>query len=202
MQRAEKKRKKHEERLRRLENKKGLDNLSGTTNPDDNDDIDVVGDDMEDSESRHGDDEDSGSEHEDDEKPILRSPFSIDSLLEAPKVPRGRRPNSKYPRVQASKSMHPLSLGGMVPLFPITQPVGFQVERIPTPPVRSSVAEVNAPLTPSRSPSSTAAADCKRVIVVSPIEKFDQNRNSSIDQSPTSFESHVTDDEPLKLTIN
>lgn len=62
-----------------------------------------------------------------------KSPFSIDCLLEAPKVPRGRRPNSKYPRVQASKSMSPFSLG-MMPLFPITQPVGFQVERLPTPP--------------------------------------------------------------------
>ncbi len=61
-------------------------------------------------------------------KPILKSAFSIASLLEAPKVPRGRRPNSKYPRVQASKSMNPLSLG-MYPLFPITQPVGFQVEQ-------------------------------------------------------------------------
>ncbi len=70
-------------------------------------------------------------------KPALRSPFSIDSLLETPKVPRGRRPNSKYPRVQASKSMNPLSLG-IMPLFPITQPVGFQVERLPTPPVISS----------------------------------------------------------------
>ena len=60
------------------------------------------------------------------------SPFSIACLLQADKVPRGRRPNSKYPRVQASKSMHPLSLG-MLPLFPITQPVGFQVERLSTP---------------------------------------------------------------------
>ena len=63
---------------------------------------------------------------------LLKSAFSIDSLLETPKVPRGRRPNSKYPRVQASKSMNPLSLG-MYPLYPITQPVGFQVERPPTP---------------------------------------------------------------------
>lgn len=57
-----------------------------------------------------------------------RSPFSIDSLLEQEKVPRGRRPNSKYPRVQASKSMHPLALQGMLPLFPHTQPMGFQVQ--------------------------------------------------------------------------
>lgn len=59
-----------------------------------------------------------------------RCPFSIDSLLETTKVPRGRRPNSKYPRVQASKSVNPLALG-MVPLYPITQPVGFVVEQRP-----------------------------------------------------------------------
>ena len=61
-----------------------------------------------------------------------KSAFSIDSLLQAPKVPRGRRPNSKYPRVQASKSMNPLSLG-MLPLYPPTQPVGFQVQSMPSP---------------------------------------------------------------------
>lgn len=58
-----------------------------------------------------------------------QSAFSIDSLLAAPKVPRGRRPNSKYPRVQACKSMNPLSMG-MMPLFPVTQPVGFVVEQV------------------------------------------------------------------------
>jgi len=42
--------------------------------------------------------ESSTSDHDADRK----FSFSIDSLLEAPKVPRGRRPNSKYPRVQAS----------------------------------------------------------------------------------------------------
>ncbi|XP_064631812.1 homeobox protein unc-4 homolog [Lineus longissimus] len=63
----------------------------------------------------------------------LKSTYSIASILEAPKVPRGRRPNSKYPRVQASKSMNPLSFG-MVPLYPITQPVGFMVEQAPSPP--------------------------------------------------------------------
>ncbi|XP_074648957.1 uncharacterized protein LOC141904276 [Tubulanus polymorphus] len=63
---------------------------------------------------------------------LLKSSFSIESLLEAPKVPRGRRPNSKYPRVQASKSMNPLSFG-MVPLYPVTQPVGFIVEQVPSP---------------------------------------------------------------------
>ena len=56
-------------------------------------------------------------------------PFSIERILETPKVPRGRRPNSKYPRVQASKSRHPLYMG-MFPCYPITQPVGFQVQRM------------------------------------------------------------------------
>ena len=78
-------------------------------------------------------------------KPVLlKSAFSIDSLLETPKVPRGRRPNSKYPRVQASKSMNPLSLG-MYPLYPITQPVGFQVERPPTPSSTSCTIEEPSP---------------------------------------------------------
>ncbi|KAK6024881.1 hypothetical protein OSTOST_09239 [Ostertagia ostertagi] len=46
--------------------------------------------------------------------------FSIDSLLAASRVPRGRRPNAKYPRVQACKNLSPF----MLPLFPITQPAG------------------------------------------------------------------------------
>jgi hypothetical protein len=61
------------------------------------------------------------------------NPFSIDSLLVADKVPRGRRPNSKYPRVQASKSLHLLS-PNLLSVFAITQPVGFQVESLPTDP--------------------------------------------------------------------
>ncbi|ESO87202.1 hypothetical protein LOTGIDRAFT_67517, partial [Lottia gigantea] len=52
-----------------------------------------------------------------------KSPYSIASLLEKSKVPRGRRPNSKYPRVQACKSLGPIGIG-MMPLFPITQPIG------------------------------------------------------------------------------
>ena len=55
-----------------------------------------------------------------------RSSFSIDSILETPKVPRGRRPNSKYPRVQASKTMTKLN----IPFYAVTQPVGFEVERM------------------------------------------------------------------------
>jgi hypothetical protein len=81
----------------------------------------------------HEDSQNSSSDDQHERCPVIKTPFSIASLLEAPKVPRGRRPNSKYPRVQASKSMNPLALG-MVPLFPITQPVGFQVERLATPP--------------------------------------------------------------------
>ncbi|WKX93419.1 hypothetical protein Q1695_011020 [Nippostrongylus brasiliensis] len=46
--------------------------------------------------------------------------FSIDNLLAASRVPRGRRPNAKYPRVQACKNLSPF----MLPLFPITQPAG------------------------------------------------------------------------------
>ena len=78
-----------------------------------------------------------------------KSPFSIDSLLESPKVPRGRRPNSKYPRVQACKSMNPLSLG-VFPLFPITQPMGFQVEH-------SSSLHVNNRMAPVVSPPKSPA---------------------------------------------
>ncbi|KAL8593211.1 hypothetical protein ACOMHN_009866 [Nucella lapillus] len=62
-----------------------------------------------------------------------KCPFSIERLLEAPRVPRGRRPNSKYPRVQACKSLGPLALN-MLPFFQITQPVGFVVEQIESPP--------------------------------------------------------------------
>lgn len=66
------------------------------------------------------------------------SNFSIASLLERPKVARGRRPNSKYPRLQACKSFVGVAPtpGGVKfpqPLYPITQPVGFQVERLSSP---------------------------------------------------------------------
>nr|KAG5703197.1 hypothetical protein BaRGS_027362 [Batillaria attramentaria] len=60
---------------------------------------------------------------------LSKCPFSIERLLETPRVPRGRRPNSKYPRVQACKSLGPLALN-MLPLFQITQPIGFVVEQI------------------------------------------------------------------------
>lgn len=66
------------------------------------------------------------------------SNFSIASLLERPKVSRGRRPNSKYPRLQACKSfvgVTPPNPGVKFPqpLYPITQPMGFQVERLSSP---------------------------------------------------------------------
>uniref|UniRef100_A0A915PLL8 Homeobox protein unc-4 n=1 Tax=Setaria digitata TaxID=48799 RepID=A0A915PLL8_9BILA len=60
---------------------------------------------------------------------LSKNTFSIDSLLAASRVPRGRRPNAKYPRVQACKSMSPF----MLPLFPITQPAGITI-RETTPP--------------------------------------------------------------------
>lgn len=44
-------------------------------------------------------------------------------------MPRGRRPNSKYPLVQACKSLGNLSLG-LLPFFPITQPMGFLVQQV------------------------------------------------------------------------
>ncbi|XP_046581915.1 homeobox protein unc-4 homolog [Haliotis rubra] len=132
-ERAEKKRRKQEDRLRRLEEKRRVSGdgkvklsllslsdlsssasdgpyssslLSPNTRPDTGSD-----------DSNHGQPE------------KRKCPFSIDSLLETPKVPRGRRPNSKYPRVQACKSLGPLALG-MMPLFPITQPIGFVVEQL------------------------------------------------------------------------
>ncbi|KAE9548027.1 hypothetical protein FO519_008761 [Halicephalobus sp. NKZ332] len=52
------------------------------------------------------------------------SAFSIDNLLATTKVPRGRRPNAKYPRVQACKNMAPF----LLPLFPITQPAGITIK--------------------------------------------------------------------------
>uniref|UniRef100_A0A183CLG7 Homeobox protein unc-4 n=1 Tax=Globodera pallida TaxID=36090 RepID=A0A183CLG7_GLOPA len=52
-------------------------------------------------------------------------PFSVESLLAASRVPRGRRPNAKYPRVQACKGISPF----MFPVFPITQPVGQTIRQ-------------------------------------------------------------------------
>ncbi|CAD6197712.1 unnamed protein product [Caenorhabditis auriculariae] len=56
-------------------------------------------------------------------QPREKCPFSIENLLAASRVPRGRRPNAKYPRVQACKNLSPF----MLPLFPITQPAGHVI---------------------------------------------------------------------------
>ena len=171
-ERIEKKKRKQEERMRRIEEKKkfgsgkssNVDSSSRVSSLSDIDgnnsesEIDVVGE--ESADGRHSEQEReldlsarSGDERKDQnggllengvKPPLLKSAFSIDSLLETPKVPRGRRPNSKYPRVQASKSMNPLSLG-MYPLYPITQPVGFQVERPQTPTAASCTSEEPSP---------------------------------------------------------
>ncbi|EFP13107.1 CRE-UNC-4 protein [Caenorhabditis remanei] len=79
-------------------------------------------------------------------KPLPTFPFSIDSILAVSRVPRGRRPNAKYPRVQACKNLSPF----MIPLFPITQPGGNVIrEKSPPPslpvcvtPTISTVAEL------------------------------------------------------------
>ena len=131
--------------------------------------IDVVGEGC--SNPDHSIDSDDSSGNKADK---LKSPFSIDSLLQAPKVPRGRRPNSKYPRVQASKSMNPLSLG-MMPLYPITQPVGFQVERIPTPPTPEMCPSPVAPEMTSPPMTSTPRAKSEHSFHPICIRKVDLN---------------------------
>uniref|UniRef100_A0A1I7VED0 Homeobox domain-containing protein n=1 Tax=Loa loa TaxID=7209 RepID=A0A1I7VED0_LOALO len=65
---------------------------------------------------------------------LPKNTFSIDNLLAASRVPRGRRPNAKYPRVQACKSMSPF----MLPLFPITQPAGITIRETTPPSLPSS----------------------------------------------------------------
>ncbi|CAJ0566843.1 unnamed protein product, partial [Mesorhabditis spiculigera] len=67
-----------------------------------------------------------------DDDALKRGPsFSIESLLATARVPRGRRPNAKYPRVQACKNLSPL----MFPLFPITQPAGATIREASPPQV-------------------------------------------------------------------
>ena len=151
----EKQHKKQLERLSRLEEKRrrhigdtgdSRDSASSRASDDSRDRCHGDGDSSDDFEiDVIGDDDVIGKKEEDCDRgevvdtsaekncsPVNRSPFCIDNLLQKTKVPRGRRPNSKYPRVQASKSMNPLSLG-MLPLFPITQPIGFKVEPLPSP---------------------------------------------------------------------
>ncbi len=183
----EKKRRKQEERRQRLEEKKrssgsagvrssisgssvcssptasikGDANISNSSHVEP--EIDVVGEGPSNSDNEHRHEQVS-----DEEEIPLKSAFSIDSLLEAPKVPRGRRPNSKYPRVQASKSMNPLSFG-MYPLYPITQPVGFQVERPPTPQSPTCCAELTStPILRFSSPSSLKASSQGSVLYSDP----------------------------------
>lgn len=140
LERQEKKRRKQEERLKKLEEKrKSLQEGKPFSEKSDESRVESIESDdhvRNSSECSHCSDNsssDEGSDHESDTSehdpdPERKFSFSIDSLLEAPKVPRGRRPNSKYPRVQASKSVNALGLG-MMPLYPITQPIGFLVEQ-------------------------------------------------------------------------
>ena len=125
LERMEKKKRKQEERLRKLEEKRKLidtDEFSDSRINCDNHGSDT--------ENELTPNDNSSNIHEDsvdnEKRPVCS--FSIDRLLEEPRVPRGRRPNSKYPRVQACKSV--TSLGsGMMPLYPVTQPIGFVVEQ-------------------------------------------------------------------------
>lgn len=140
-EKLEKKKRKQEERLRKLEErrKQMQDQKQGPySRLSDSDTTPSKADSCNMSVSSFNDNSNHGElplpdNHEDEEDAVSdqenrKCSFSIDSLLEASKVPRGRRPNSKYPRVQASKSVNALGLG-MMPLFPITQPVGFIVEQ-------------------------------------------------------------------------
>ncbi|XP_078692166.1 uncharacterized protein LOC144922355 isoform X1 [Branchiostoma floridae x Branchiostoma belcheri] len=89
---------------------------------------------------------------------VTKSPYSIESLLAEPKVPRGRRPNTKYPRVQASKSAYS---NGLVPVYPITQPVGFMVQPSVATAVSPTQVSPTLPLAAERQNSSIAALRLK-----------------------------------------
>ena len=130
IERMERKKRKQEDRLRKLEDKRKLIDSDELTNSRLN--YDQTGSDDE-HQSVDGSDNTNRNEEEDtldnennDKRPVCS--FSIDRLLEEPKVPRGRRPNSKYPRVQACKSVTNLGTS-MMPLYPVTQPIGFAVEQ-------------------------------------------------------------------------
>ena len=196
-ERVEKQRRKQQERLSRLEEKRrrhggdagdSRDSTSSRTSDesreryhDNSDDfeIDVIGD-------------DGATERVDDgggvrkavdpcvEKscsPINQSPFCIDNILQKTKVPRGRRPNSKYPRVQASKSMNPLSLG-MLPLFPITQPMGFKVEPLPSPSSSPCRTEPETDTTHAHSPPNAVRREA-----VSPDGHSETTERDSVDST-------------------
>ncbi|KAI6183157.1 Homeobox protein unc-4 [Aphelenchoides bicaudatus] len=66
------------------------------------------------------------NDQETDGKSKSQAAFSVESLLAMPKVPRGRRPNAKYPRVQACKSVSPF----LFPLFQLAQPTGVTIKNI------------------------------------------------------------------------
>lgn len=126
--RLEKKRRKQEERLKKMEEKRKLldeNDIEGHKKLQKEFQKETELLNREDSDKSFDD----SSEAEVVEEGKRVCAFSIDSLLEEPKVPRGRRPNSKYPRVQASKSYPSMGLGMMMPLYPITQPIGFVVEQ-------------------------------------------------------------------------
>ncbi|KAK3089743.1 hypothetical protein FSP39_006136 [Pinctada imbricata] len=139
IQRQEKKRRKQEERLKKLEERRKnlqeqkhqdfrISECSSSSRVLSDDDRESHYSDAADSDTSSHNVSSGNNDSFNIEEGNRRCSFSIDSLLEASKVPRGRRPNSKYPRVQASKSVSALGLG-MMPLFPITQPVGFIVEQ-------------------------------------------------------------------------
>ena len=124
IERMEKKKRKQEERLRKLEEKRHLidtDDISSSKAHSEN-----MSSDAENESVDNHKNSDINESSDNEKRPVCS--FSIDRLLEEPRVPRGRRPNSKYPRVQACKSI--TSLGaGMMPLYPVTQPIGFVVEQ-------------------------------------------------------------------------
>ena len=132
VERMERKKRKQEERLRKLEDKRKLidnDELANSRLNHENTGSDSEHQhqqvDASDNTNRDND-EDTIDNENNDKRPVCS--FSIDRLLEEPKVPRGRRPNSKYPRVQACKSVTNLGTS-MMPLYPVTQPIGFAVEQ-------------------------------------------------------------------------
>ena len=132
VERMERKKRKQEERLRKLEDKRKLidnDELANSRLNHENTGSDSEHQhqqvDASDNTNRNND-EDTTDNENNDKRPVCS--FSIDRLLEEPKVPRGRRPNSKYPRVQACKSVTNLGTS-MMPLYPVTQPIGFAVEQ-------------------------------------------------------------------------
>lgn len=134
-------------------------------------------------------------------KASLKScPFSIDRLLEAPKVPRGRRPNSKYPLVQACKSLGSLSLG-LLPFFPITQPMGFLVQQLsqresPISSTTSTEIDMN-----SFKPERTSEEDCNPgVVLTSPKDEEMSSllQGGSVFNTPKLCMNEVTDDNKIK----